>query len=181
MEPIFDLGIRLLLAPGREGGFVNNPKDPGGMTNLGVTKKRWEEYVGHAVTEGDMRALTPAVVSPFYKTEYWDAIRGDDLPAGVDYCVFDTAVNSGPGRAAKFLQHVLGLKEDGAIGPATLKAAHEKYVRDVIRKYTDTRLAFLKGLDTWETFGGGWERRVEEVEAEALGFAGPEKEAPLVA
>lgn len=180
MKQIFDLGIRLLLAPGREGGFSNHSKDPGGMTMLGVTKKRWEQYVGHEVTEADMRALTPSVVTPFYKTEYWDAIKGDDLPAGVDYSVFDAAVNSGPGRAAKILQHILGLKEDGAIGPITIKAAHSGYPHYIIRKYADVRLAFVKDLDGWDTFGGGWETRIAGVEQEALAFAGEEKD-PLVA
>lgn len=179
MKQIFDLGVRLLLKPGREGGFVNHPRDPGGMTNLGVTKNQWERYVGHGVTEADMRALTPSMVTPFYKTEYWNEIQGDALPAGVDYVVFDTCVNSGPGRAARFLQHVLGLKEDGVVGPATIKAANSGYPHHIIRKYSDTRLAYLKGLDNWDTFGHGWETRVEEVEKEALAFAGQEK-APLV-
>lgn len=179
MKQIFDLGVRLLLKPGREGGFVNHSRDPGGMTNLGVTKNQWEKYVGHGVTEADMRALTPSVVTPFYKSEYWNEIQGDALPAGVDYCVFDTSVNSGPGRAARFLQHVLGLTEDGAIGPVTIQAANMRSAHDIIRKYSDTRLAFLKGLDTWDTFGVGWAVRVEAVEKEALSFAGEEK-SPLV-
>lgn len=180
MKQIFDLGVRLLLKPGREGGFAHHPKDPGGMTNLGVTKNQWEKYIGHGVTEADMRALTPAMVTPFYKTEYWNEIQGDALPAGVDYAVFDAAVNSGPSRAAKFLQHVLGLKEDGSIGPITLKAADNGYPHHVIRRYSDVRLAFLKGLDTWDTFGVGWANRVDDVEKEALAFAGQEKP-PLVA
>lgn len=179
MKQIFDLGVRLLLKPGREGGFVNHPRDPGGITMLGVTKNQWERYVGHGVTEADMRALTPSAVTLFYKTEYWNEIHGDALPAGVDYCVFDASVNSGPGRASKFLQHVLGLKEDGAIGAVTIRAANSGYPHHIIRKYTDVRLAFLKGLDNWDVFGNGWETRVEGVEKEALSFAGEEK-APLV-
>ena len=87
-----------------EGGFVNHPSDPGGMTNLGCTKKVWEEWVGHEVDEKAMRALTPADVAPLYKAKYWDKIKGDELPDGVDYVVFDCAINSGPGRAIKFLQ-----------------------------------------------------------------------------
>ena len=79
-----------------EGGFVNHPKDPGGMTNLGCTKAVWEEFVGHPVSEADMRALTPASVAPLYKRKYWDKVAGDDLPAGLDYAVFDAAIISGP-------------------------------------------------------------------------------------
>ena len=82
-----------------EGGFVNNPKDPGGMTNLGVTKRTYEQYVGHPVDEETMRGLTPEMVAPLYKKMYWDVVKGDQLPDGVDYCVFDVAVNSGPTKA----------------------------------------------------------------------------------
>ena len=103
-----------------EGGFVNHPKDPGGMTNLGVTRATYEQFLGRAVTEDEMRALTPEDVAPVYKKDYWDKVKGDDLPSGVDWCVFDWAVNSGPARAAKALQLVVGATVDGAIGPKTL-------------------------------------------------------------
>ena len=105
-----------------EGGYVNNPKDPGGMTNLGCTKTVWEEYVGHPVSEADMRALTPESVAPLYKRKYWDRVSGDDLPSGLDYAVFDAAINSGAGRAAKWLQEVVGVTADGSIGSGTLAA-----------------------------------------------------------
>ena len=101
---------------------MNHPKDPGGMTNLGCTKKVWEEHCGHEVDEKTMRALTPADVAPLYKTKYWDKVRGDELPSGVDYAVFDAAINSGPGRAAKWLQTCVGVEPDGGIGPKTLAA-----------------------------------------------------------
>jgi lysozyme family protein len=77
-----------------EGGFVNHPKDPGGMTNLGCTKNTWEEYVGHPVSEADMRALTPELVYPLYKRKYWDKVAGDDLPSGLDYAVFSSSFSS---------------------------------------------------------------------------------------
>ena len=83
-----------------EGGYVNHPSDPGGMTNLGVTKRVWEEWIGHEVDEKTMRALTPADVGPMYKAKYWDKVKGDELPSGVDYAVFDAAVNSELGDAA---------------------------------------------------------------------------------
>ena len=146
-----------------EGGFVNHPKDPGGMTNLGVTKRVWEEWVGHEVDEKTMRALTPETVAPMYKAKYWDKIRGDDLPDGVDYAVFDASINSGPGRAAKWLQTAVGAVPDGAIGAGTLAKVAAMDAKAIIEKYQETRLAFLKSLPTWDTFGKGWERRVAEV------------------
>jgi len=151
-----------------EGGFVNHPKDPGGMTNLGVTQRVWEEWVGHPVDEKAMRALTPAIVAPMYKQKYWDKIRADDLPSGVDLAVFDCCVNSGPGRAAKILQKVLGLTEDGAIGPQTIAKALSIDSSNLIADYNDARLAFLKELPTFTTFGAGWETRVTAVNNEAL-------------
>jgi lysozyme family protein len=173
MLPTFETALRLLLQ--HEGGFVNNSSDPGGRTNLGVTQRQWEKYVGHPVDEADMRALTPARVSPFYKTEYWDAIKGDALPAGVDDCLLDCCVNSGPGRAVKILQGVLGLAEDGAIGPATITAVSSRSPHDTIPAYCAARLAFLKTLPTWPTFGKGWEARVVEVQTEALAFVSHDK------
>ncbi len=146
-----------------EGGFVNHPADPGGMTNLGCTKKVWEEWVGHAVDEKTMRALTPSDVAPLYKAKYWDKVRGDDLPAGVDYVVFDAAINSGPGRAAKWLQEVVDVVADGAIGPGTLRAVAAMDPAEIVEKYQARRLAFLQALPTWGTFGKGWGRRVAEV------------------
>ena len=118
--------------------------------------------------EKEMRELTPDNVAPLYKTKYWDKIKGDDLPAGVDYCVFDAAINSGAGRAAKWLQECVGTQPDGAIGPMTLQAARAMVGADLVNLYCDKRLAFLKALKTWETFGRGWERRVEEVRSAAL-------------
>jgi len=148
-----------------EGGFVNHPRDPGGMTNLGVTKRVWEAYTGSPASETEMRSLTPAKVKPLYKHNYWDAVRGDELPSGVDFSVFDFCVNSGPGRAAKTLQYVVGSKPDGQIGPKTL-AAVEEFVEKhdaafLIEEYNDARLSFLHSLSTWGTFGRGWNRRVE--------------------
>lgn len=148
-----------------EGGYVNNPKDPGGMTNLGCTKAVWEEFVGHPVSETDMRELTPADVAPLYKRKYWDKVAGDDLPAGLDYCVFDAAINSGPGRAAKWLQEVAGVKADGSIGPATLKAIDAFSPLEIIAQYNDKRLQFLESLPTFATFGKGWSNRVSSVQS----------------
>lgn len=151
-----------------EGGFVNHPKDPGGMTNLGVTRKVWEEWVGHSVDELTMRSLGPKDVAPLYKKNYWDKCRCDDLPRGVDFAVFDLAVNSGTGRAAKFLQNVVGVNVDGAIGPATLAAVSAMNPQQLASKICTKRLSFLQALPTWGTFGKGWGRRVAEVEKTAF-------------
>ena len=154
-----------------EGGYVNNPKDPGGMTNLGCTKTVWEEYVGHPVSEADMRALTPESVAPLYKRKYWDRVSGDDLPSGLDYAVFDAAINSGAGRAAKWLQEVVGVTADGSIGSGTLAAVASKDTQNLIAKYNDKRLQFLESLPTFATFGKGWSRRVSEVQSTASALA----------
>lgn len=146
-----------------EKGFVNDPRDPGGMTNLGVTQRAWEEWVGHPVSEKEMRALTPEKVAPFYKRKYWDKISGDLLPHGIDYLVFDTAVNSGPGRAIKLLQECLDVKADGVLGPQTLGALRVAGPQTLIAKYARARLEFLEALPTWGAFGKGWSRRVAEV------------------
>jgi lysozyme family protein len=146
-----------------EGGYVDNSRDPGGATNLGCTKATWESYVGHPVTKDDIKALTPSDVKPLYKKLYWDTVRGDDLPEGVDYAVFDFAINSGPARAAKALQSILGVGIDGQIGPATLNALETTNPREIASRVCEARLAFLQALPTWDTFGKGWGRRVAEV------------------
>ena len=151
-----------------EGGFVNDPRDKGGMTNLGVTQANWEAYVGRPVVEKEMRALTPDVVKPFYKTRYWNKIKGDGLPSGVDYCVFDMAVNSGPGQAARFIQRVCAVTADGIIGPKTLDAIHSDDPAELINAFCDDRLEWLKTLSSFKTFGKGWTARVERVRSRAL-------------
>ena len=169
MKDNFDEALKAILH--HEGGFVNHPKDPGGMTNLGVTKKVWEEWVGHEVDEKAMRNLTPEIVGPMYKVKYWDKVKGDDLPAGVDYVVFDAAVNSGPGRAAKWLQACVGVDPDGGIGPKTLAAVASFDASQLVEDYAKRRLSFLMDLQTWDTFGKGWGRRVAEVQKTGLDMA----------
>ena len=156
-----------------EGGYVNHPQDPGGRTNLGVTQRVWEEWICHPATEEDMRALTPGMVEPLYRKRYWDKVRGDDLPAGVDLAVFDYSVNSGPGRAAKTLQEVVGVAADGAIGPKTMAATRAMDAVEVINGICNARLEFLRGLPTWPTFGKGWWARVEGVRRQASELARP--------
>ncbi len=150
-----------------EGGYVNHPKDPGGETNLGVTKRVYEEWGGTK----DMKDLLVEDVNPIYKKNYWDKCKCDDLPNGLDLCVFDFGVNAGPGRAAKFLQRMIGTTVDGGIGPNTLKAV-ESYVEEVgletsIENYQSARQSYYEELSTFDTFGRGWTRRVEETTASA--------------
>ena len=154
-----------------EGGFVNHSQDPGGITNLGVTKKTWDEWTGKNNSIDSMKALTPDVVKLLYLNRYWDACRCDDLASGVDYCVFDTAVNSGRVRAIKFLQSVVGAVPDGAIGSVTIASANDKGSRLIIEQYCDKREAFWRSLPTFNTFGKGWLKRGQEVRATALGMA----------
>ena len=151
-----------------EGGYVNHPKDPGGETNLGVTKRVYQEHGGTK----DMKDLLVEDVAPIYKKGYWDKIKGDDLPGGLDLCVFDFGVNAGPGRAAKFLQSMIGTTVDGGIGPNTL-AKVEEYVREngeaeSVEKYQSMRQKYYEQLSTFATFGKGWTRRVEETTKLAL-------------
>jgi lysozyme family protein len=165
MKANFDKCLALVLK--HEGGFVNHPKDPGGMTNLGVTKTTWEEWTGNSSDEAEMRSLTPEMVAPLYKARFWDRVKADELPSGVDYAVFDAAVNSGPGRAARWLQECVGVAADGAIGPKTLQAVNS-YPGDLQSDYCDKRLKFLQSLPTFPTFGRGWTRRVEDVKSTRL-------------
>jgi len=170
MKDNFELCLKKMLA--HEGGYVNHPSDPGGMTNLGVTKRVWEEWVGHEVDEKQMRALTPETVAPLYKRKYWDAIRADELVVGVDYCVFDVAVNSGSGRAIKFLQSCVGATPDGGFGSITMALVKKQDPARLVELYCAKRLEFLQSLKTFETFGKGWSRRVAEVKDEALKMLG---------
>lgn len=151
-----------------EGGYVNHPSDPGGRTNLGITQAVWENWVDRPVTEEEMKALTKDMVKPLYKDLYWERVKGDKLPSGVDYCVFDAAVNSGVRRASQWLQSALGVTADGSIGPQTLAIASVTSPATIITNFSAQRLKFLQGLSTWPTFGKGWERRVNEVKAAAL-------------
>lgn len=154
-----------------EGGYVNDNADHGGETNLGVTRAAWGEYKGRPIRDGEMRQLTRDMVKPFYKSRYWDKVRGDDLPAGLDYAVFDFAVNAGPGRAAKFLQRAVGVAEDGMIGPATMAAVKRTNAAEVLAQFSAAKESFYKGLvdrdPAQRRFIKGWLARVDQVERTA--------------
>ena len=147
-----------------EGGFVNHRNDPGGMTNLGVTRNVWREWVNRDVDEAEMRSLTPELVTPLYKARYWDACHCSDLQRGVDYAVFDAAVNMGPGRAAKLLQTALEVKADGIIGRATIAAATAADPVELLEAFSLGKEAFYQSLPTFSTFGKGWLNRVAHVQ-----------------
>jgi lysozyme family protein len=167
MNANFDLSLRQMLK--HEGGYVNHPSDPGGMTNLGVTARVWAEWTKKPATEAIMRSLTPADVAPLYRKNYWDAVRADDLVSGLDYCVFDCAVNSGTRRAIRILQSCVGSTVDGSLGPNTMGAvARFTDTKQLIEDFCNERLEFLQSLPTFSTFGRGWTRRVNEVKNEAI-------------
>lgn len=165
----FEVAFSLVLK--HEGGYVDNPSDPGGATNLGITIGTLSGWLGRKATKSEVRALTPATVKPIYRANYWDAVRGDDLPSGLDYAVFDYAVNSGPARAAMHLQELVGVAQDGKIGPITLAAVAKSNPSDLINALCDRRMRFLRSLSTFSKFGRGWTSRVDGVRSNALGMA----------
>jgi len=162
----YDHCLEMLLE--HEGGFVNHPDDPGGITNLGVTKKVYEGWVDREVTEQEMRDLTKEDVAPIYKSNYWDRCKCNSLESGLDFTIFDWAVNSGPGRAAKALQKSVGATEDGAIGPATLALVSNNGVENLIEDVSRQRQLFYESLNTFDTFGRGWTRRNKETREASL-------------
>lgn len=166
----FDAALPLILA--HEGGYVNHPKDPGGATMKGVTQATydgWREEQG--LPRQSVRNITAEEIGAIYRRDYWDRVKGGDLPPGVAYAVFDFAVNSGVNRASRFLQRVIGTAQDGVIGPATVAAAKALPPAVIIDRLCDDRMVFLRSLDTFSTFGKGWTRRVAEVRAKAKEMA----------
>jgi lysozyme family protein len=166
-------GRALALVLKHEGGYVDHPKDPGGATNLGVTIGTLSDWLGRKATKAEVKALKPATVAPIYRKRYWDAARCDTLPAGVDYAVFDFAVNSGVSRSVMALQRAVGVADDGKIGPITLWAISKADPELLISRLCTDRLSFLMRLSTWKSFGKGWRSRVQGVEREALKMAAP--------
>lgn len=168
MNGNFEKALALVLE--HEGGYVNHPKDPGGATNKGVTQAVYDAY-RKMRGRGPMsvKFITGEELRAIYKFQYWDKVHGDFLPVGLDYAVFDFAVNSGVTRASKYLQAVLGVAQDGQIGAKTLAAIHSSTA--VINALCDRRMGFLRNLKTFLTFGKGWTRRVTDVRAYALEMA----------
>ena len=136
-----------------EGGWVNNPNDPGGETNLGVTKAVWEEYVGHPVTT--MKNLTKDDVAPLYEQKYWRVCYGEVLPRGLDFLCFSFGINAGSGRSVKLLQQSFGCVPDGVIGPATRSLILASNSATLIAKFSETRREYYKSLKK-PMFEKGW-------------------------
>jgi len=167
MEVNFFKSLEMVLH--HEGGFVDHKDDPGGATNKGITHKTYADFLGRPLEDvSELKNIPEEHVQLIYKNGYWDKIKGDELPGGVDFCVFDWAVNSGPGRAAKALQKIVMVSQDGAIGPKTLIAVSEMTPTEIIENMTKQRIEFYKELGTFDTFGRGWLRRAKETRDFAL-------------
>lgn len=166
----FAEALKLVLK--HEGGWSDHPSDPGGATMKGVTLANFRRFVKPNATKADLRKITDAQAAVCYRRHYWDAVLGAELPSGLDYAVFDFAVNSGPYRAATYLQRIVGAKQDGKIGPATIKAVRAWKADYLAAQLCDARLAFCKGLRTWPVFGKGWGRRIADVRAKSIQMAG---------
>jgi len=159
----FETVVHMVLE--HEGGYVNHPSDPGGETKYGISKRAYPDV--------DIAELTKDDAADLYKRDYWDRIKGDDLPVGVACVVMDYAVNSGISRASKALQSVCGIANgDGVIGPNSLNAVWTTVKNDgeltVVAAVCDQRREFIRGLSIYETFGKGWERRITETYEKAV-------------
>ena len=167
MEANFFKSLEIVLK--HEGGFVDHPEDPGGATNKGITHKTYSDFLGRPLEDvNELKNIPDEHVQKIYKDGYWDRVKADQLSSGVDFCIFDWAVNSGPGRAAKALQKAVMVTQDGAIGPMTLAAVEEELPEEIIEKITKEREEFYRSLRTFDTFGKGWLRRNEETRDFAL-------------
>lgn len=163
----FNKCLKLLLVS--EGGNDDDPRDPGGRTSRGILQREWNVWrESHPGLPSDVWDAPDSQVAAIYLEEYWDVLRCDELPGGVDYVVFDFGVNSGVSRSAKFLQAIVGAAVDGEIGPETVGLTNAADSRTIINELCDDRMAFLRGLSTWPTFGRGWTARVDRVRADSL-------------
>jgi lysozyme family protein len=166
MRQNFDDCLALTLRA--EGGFTDRADDPGGATNMGITRATLAGVRGHAVSKADVRALTRAEAAQIYRTIYWSAVRGDELPSGVDAVVFDHAVNSGPKAAVRALQGALGFQQDGVMSRRCLRASQAADPAALVGVLCTARMNFLKRLSTWLVFRRGWTARMETLERAAL-------------
>jgi lysozyme family protein len=167
----FALSLSLVLQ--HEGGYVDDKLDPGGKTNQGITQRVYDDWRrSQGLDTRSVRLIESSEVAAIYRKYYWDACRCDELPSGVDYAVFDLAVNSGVNRAIRFLQHVVGVVEDGQLGSKTLAAVKSASARNTVTALNARRQAFLEQLPTFGHFGIGWSRRVKEVTDQCVGMCG---------
>lgn len=144
-----------------EGAWADHPSDPGGATMKGVTLNTYREYKRNPyITKDQLRNISDAELSDLYKKGFWDRCRCDDLPSGIDYLVFDAAVNMGCGRSSKLLQESVGVTADGQIGPITLAATKTANKQQTIKKFSELKENFYRSLPTFSVFGKGWLNRV---------------------
>ena len=161
-----------------EGSWSDHVKDPGGATMKGITLKTYSDFLGRPAMKDELRRIPDNHLEAIYRKGFWDKVKGDELTdicPGLAAAVFDFAVNSGPGRAAKALQGLCGAVTDGGIGPNTLKQV-KAWVElmgpdKAIDAYQSFRQHYLESLDTFDTFGKGWTRRVAEMTAFAKDMA----------
>ena len=175
MKQNFERALALTLK--YEGGYSDHPADPGGATMRGVTQRTYDAFrAGRGIVSRPVRKIEESELRAIYRTQYWDLVQGDKLPAGVDAAVFDYAVNSGATRASRALQTILGQRVDGNIGVGTITAAIEQGEIATIEGLCSERLAFLRRLKTFSTFGKGWTRRVADVRRACLAMVEPDQE-----
>ncbi len=161
-----------------EGGYSNDPGDPGGPTNYGITIIDARKYWKPDATAQDVRNMPKSVAEDIYNKHYLSPLRYDDLPAGVDYAVLDYGINSGISRSAKVLQHIVSVNQDGVVGPITVSASHAYDPVHIINAIYDERLQFLQGLHTWSIFGKGWGARCARGRKNALSLVKFTSKAP---
>jgi lysozyme family protein len=165
----FEAALTIVLR--EEGGYADHPADPGGATMMGVTQATLSDWRGYGVSKAEVKSLSRTEAAAIYRARYWDAVKGDELPAGLDLALFDLAVNSGPKRAVKLLQRALGIAEDGALGPVTMRAAKAGHTPFLIAALMAERRRFLEALKGWAVFGRGWKIRLTRIEKAARALA----------
>ena len=148
----FDQSFTKLISS--EGGYVDNPNDPGGETKFGISKRSYPDV--------DIKAITLDSAKAIYKRDYWDRAQCDSLPPAVAFQVFDAAVNSGIGQSIRFLQRAVGVLDDGAVGPMTMAAVLRHESSEIVAHFNGERLDFMTRLSSWDTFGKGWARRIAD-------------------
>lgn len=148
----FDIAFDRLI--GHEGGYVNDPRDPGGETNWGISKRAYPNV--------DIKNLTQSQAREIYRKDYWGRMMCDQYDGAIGFQLFDIAVNSGTGRAARLLQRAVGATEDGVIGAQTVGKVRAMAVSKVLMRLNAERLEFMASLPGWPGFGKGWARRVAD-------------------
>ncbi len=176
MKANFEKALRHVLA--FEGGYVDHPNDPGGATNLGITRATLSGYLGRSVSKSEVRALSHETARDIYRKLYWDALRCDEMPGGIDLALFDCGVNQGTGRAARLLQTALKVRVDGKFGPVTMRAVRSAEPAPLLTEFIAQRMrAYGRLSSLFRTFGLGWSRRLIAVHSEAMALITERREA----